>query len=166
MKILLFFVVSSLSLLCNGQKLFYPIPYEDIGSSCDGHGIYRALNECKQESKKEIVRYNDLVGPVVCCHETQLVRVNKKPKAGTRARNACTDESSRAPDSSKKIVRGLPSAIGEFPHMAALGHFDNNNELDFNCGGALISDKFVLTAAHCVTRRGLVPEMARLGRVS
>lgn len=46
------------------------------------------------------------------------------------------------------IVGGEKSRVGEFPHMAAIG-FTVDGSTRFNCGGSLISEKFVLTVAHC-----------------
>lgn len=47
------------------------------------------------------------------------------------------------------IVGGSVTAAGEFPHMAALLLKSIDGNFKFFCGGSLISEKFVLTAAHC-----------------
>lgn len=62
-------------------------------------------------------------------------------------------------------VGGVEAKIGEFPHMAAIGWrtTKKNRRYDFKCGGSLISDNFVLTAAHCNSKDGSAPVIVRLG---
>ncbi|KAL0479435.1 hypothetical protein AKO1_007685 [Acrasis kona] len=42
------------------------------------------------------------------------------------------------------IAGGKPASLGQFPHQVFL-EMDN----EFDCGGALITSRHVLTAAHC-----------------
>lgn len=49
-----------------------------------------------------------------------------------------------------RIVGGSTAAMAEFPWMALLQFKDVEKEnLAFLCGGSLITEKHVLTAAHC-----------------
>lgn len=59
------------------------------------------------------------------------------------------------------IVGGVETNLKEFPHMAALGYRDRGN-IEWRCGGSLISEYYVLTAAHCTPNKN-PPIIARLG---
>lgn len=48
-----------------------------------------------------------------------------------------------------RIVGGLEARGGQFPHQISL-RFKGSH----NCGGSIISSKYILTAAHCVYMSG------------
>ncbi|RVE41548.1 hypothetical protein evm_013802 [Chilo suppressalis] len=55
------------------------------------------------------------------------------------------------------IVGGEDASQYEFPHMVLLGYGDQLANVQWLCGGSLISDKFVLTAGHCTVSRDFGP---------
>ncbi|KAJ8921896.1 hypothetical protein NQ315_008529 [Exocentrus adspersus] len=52
------------------------------------------------------------------------------------------------------IVGGALASRQEFPHMALIG-YKTGDDVQWACGGSLISEYFVLTAGHCLKNRQL-----------
>lgn len=60
-------------------------------------------------------------------------------------------------------LNGRPTEDREFAHMAAIGWKDSDGNISWNCGGSLISENVILTAAHCTQWKGKRPDIVRLG---
>ena len=50
-----------------------------------------------------------------------------------------------------KIVNGEETPINKYPWMVAVMYINKAGDLSQFCGGSIISDKYVLTAAHCLS---------------
>lgn len=48
-----------------------------------------------------------------------------------------------------RIINGLPAKTGDFPFFAYLQCFKENNIMK-HCGSTIISDEWIVTAAHCL----------------
>lgn len=70
------------------------------------------------------------------------------------------------------IIGGERADIGEFPFQAAIGYrkisegeTTKENSIKYLCGGSLIADDVVISAAHCFVDRLNPAETVKLGRV-
>ncbi|KXJ72917.1 hypothetical protein RP20_CCG016961 [Aedes albopictus] len=53
-------------------------------------------------------------------------------------------------DTSDRIVGGEITKPDDFPWLARIQYFKPNRRFGFHCGGVLINERYVLTAAHCI----------------
>ncbi|GBL87547.1 Proclotting enzyme [Araneus ventricosus] len=80
---------------------------------------------------------------------------NRTIKEGRRRTSIFPSECGRTLVTFRRIVGGQESVIGAWPWMALI-YYIRRNRKTAECGGALITTKHIITAAHCIvsSRRG------------
>ena len=108
---------------------------------------------------KQFVCGRRLRQPLFCCPSGQPAR---RPAAGQH-RGAPEQHPNRAVVQrgfqcgtffEERVVGGSVVPLGKYPSLALLGYSDRGGPVKYECGGALISQQHVLTAAHCVANLG------------
>ncbi|XP_031332996.1 phenoloxidase-activating factor 3-like isoform X2 [Photinus pyralis] len=85
----------------------------------------------------------------VCCPPDSDIRINEKPKVlPDPEREECGHQLN------SKVIGGKSTDLDEFP-WAALIQYQWKSVYSTNCGGTLISRRYVVTAAHCVDRAAI-----------
>ncbi|XP_078036062.1 melanization protease 1-like isoform X2 [Augochlora pura] len=103
--------------------------------------------------------------PKVCCEQQTTPPVVSETTKAPETTNApeppnvlnhpnlrLINEEFCGPATTPKIFGGNKTGVLEFPWMALLAYETGSDVPEFKCGGSLINKRYVLTAAHCVTR--------------
>ncbi|XP_017777349.1 PREDICTED: serine protease easter-like [Nicrophorus vespilloides] len=81
---------------------------------------------------------------------------------GEKSKKYCRDAHVLKSGRFRRVVGGEFAEQKEFPHMVAV-RYDESEGMTFVCGGSLITNKYVLTSASCVT--DFIPTYVKLGDV-
>jgi hypothetical protein len=145
-----------------------------LGDTCklenNVEGICSELLNCESAKlllkldKKSEIQHCAFIGkrPIVCCpKEPQKLSIKNPKFTKALCKNSKPDL-----DFEFHIISGQKAGLGEFPYQVALGYRDLGSEINFRCGGSLIAEDIVISAAHCANKKSDSPVKVRLGRVS
>nr|ACF70480.1 serine proteinase [Rhodnius prolixus] len=126
--------------------------------------------------KKTVCGY-DRNDPLVCCpnqpdFQPSIFGSGRRTTEGTSPLIDNRDTLPSPPQCGKssvqkiRIVGGQPSDLGAWPWLAVLGYRSNRNPTtQWLCGGALVTSRHIVTAAHCTRHPSLSLFKVRLGEL-
>ncbi|XP_073950647.1 CLIP domain-containing serine protease HP8-like [Choristoneura fumiferana] len=138
-------------------------PQQQLCNDCTDYGFCEtARNLLRQGTpasdeklQSAFCGFNQAGLPKICC--SKLSTANTMPSSNEvegHPKLALLPENCGETDSDK-IIGGKNTGLYQYPWMVLLS-YQKLNGLSFDCGGTLITDRYVLTAAHCVVGRQLV----------
>lgn len=134
--------------------------------------IKKCVNLLVERKDIEVCSFNgNMAGDetLVCCSRDDFYKSRSFNREGPLDYETCLDKykhlrNFESEEFSKFTVNGVEVQDGEFPHMVAIGWLRwYDFSVDWNCGGSLITEAFVLTAAHCTSFDGRKPNVVRMG---
>ncbi|CAB0012252.1 unnamed protein product, partial [Nesidiocoris tenuis] len=133
-------------------------------SRTEGGQSVRALWAAGSRAKKNFVIIIFTTSPIGDESSTETAQI---PAQNYTTDMPSLDECGVTGDSKNRIVNGVASVLGAWPWMAVLGFKSRlTDEILWECGGTLITNRHVVTAAHCVKHPGITLELVRLGELN
>uniref|UniRef100_A0A1B0FFU3 CLIP domain-containing serine protease n=1 Tax=Glossina morsitans morsitans TaxID=37546 RepID=A0A1B0FFU3_GLOMM len=107
----------------------------------DSDRLYLSRSQCGYRNGKVLI----------CCPERHRQKLpTATPPITSPVSNLLPDTSQCGNVLSNRIYGGNKTDIDEFPWMALIEYTKGNSDKGHHCGGTLISDRYVITASHCV----------------
>nr|AKN89450.1 trypsin-like serine protease [Macrobrachium nipponense] len=130
---------------------------QQVGEACirrdRTQGTCRDIGDCvgdngqiENAGKLELCKGSTLAKVIACCRKTPESIASEKCEKWKRQAN---EDGSQCRVNIPLARGGTEADVGEFPHMVSILTFRDGDIPVHVCGGVLISDRYVLSAAHC-----------------